>query len=716
MPHMIGSRLTPWKNDGEIPASEKPVFSLQLDLARAFVLTEKGDYEEAEIIQRNLLETYPGHPGLLTQLGQTLLWTGKLAEAGDCFEQASRINPMALAQMVNAMRFPEDPASIKVMCQIADNPLLDEHTRVTMAFALADLYGKLKAPDQAWPYLALANRLTDKTIKYDPEQFSRRVDLFQQIFHRDFFARQTPIRNSDRTPVFVVGMPRSGTTLTEQILCSHPDIFGAGELDLISRLVQLMPRVIQSGRSYPECMESFTPHLREEAARFYLFGLKHYDTEHPFVVDKMPHNFMQLGLISLIFPRAKIIHVQRDPRDTALSNFQQNFKAKHGGLGYAFNLEKTALQINDYHRMMAHWRKVLPIPMFEFFYEDLVSDQDTWSRKLLEFVGVEWDDKVHDFHKTERAVRTASVSQVRQPIYNTSKQKWRRYEKYLAPLLDSLDKSVTAIWISSLTIQKIHEEDENRLTLMFECSSAEIEHLLNRLREITVSHNAFFHQGITIHENGGNMYMSCTPPKLPGELLISMPESCLPPTEKFKLAVENDAIVIHGVSNGVPESHVRCFELMTEIFNHCGKLKSFSESSPWLALNAYPDFLRLLVQGREKALKVAGYTSLWEQGQLEKILLDGFVGSRYLSLNSRIYKESVLVFMPFIDYLNHHNQASGFQVARDSEPRSQVSTFNSQPLTGSGNALHAIPSLILLMPCSFTGLLMKAAVFAGPFR
>jgi hypothetical protein len=108
-----------------------------------------------------------------------------------------------------------------------------------------------------------------------------------------------------------------------------------------------MPKVLKTKTPYPKCLEGFTPHLREEAARFYLKGLQNYDTEHSFVVDKMPHNFMQLGLISLIFPKAKIIHINRDPRDTAVSNFQQNFKAKHGGLGYAFNLKKTALQIND---------------------------------------------------------------------------------------------------------------------------------------------------------------------------------------------------------------------------------------------------------------------------------------------------------------------------------------------------------------------------------
>lgn len=417
---------------------------LTLDMTRASVLCEKGEYKQAEAIQRRLLATYPGHAQLLTQLGQTLLWTGKLDEAADCFEQASEINPMALAQMINARRLPEDPRALEKMRQLADNPLLAEQSRITMGFALADLYEKRKEPDEAWPYLALANRLTNRKIVYNAGLFSKKVDVYKKVFTREFFARQAPIRNSNRTPVFVVGMPRSGTTLTEQILCSHPDIFGAGELDLISRMTQLMPRVLKIKKQYPAGLDLFTPLLREDAARFYLYGLDTYDTEHPYVVDKMPHNFMQLGFISLIFPKAKIIHVQRDPRDTALSNFQQNFKAKHGGLGYAFDLEKIAFQINDYHRIMAHWRKVLPVSMFEFRYEDLVGDQEYWSRKLLGFVGVEWDESVRDFHKTERAVRTASVSQVRQPIYKTSKQKWRRYAKHLGPLLDNLDQDVTA--------------------------------------------------------------------------------------------------------------------------------------------------------------------------------------------------------------------------------------------------------------------------------
>ncbi|MCG5534659.1 tetratricopeptide repeat-containing sulfotransferase family protein [Ectothiorhodospira mobilis] len=427
-------------------AEEAHPQSNALKLARAGLYCEAGRYAEAEAIQRELLETYPGHAGLKSQLGQTLLWTGKLDEAAELFAEAAEINPMALAQMVNAKHLPEDPAALERMECIADNPLLPDPARITMSFALAEIYDKRREIDRAFHYLDQGNRLTDRTLAYDPARFRRQVDALKAVYTHAFFAAQPAIRKSDRTPVFVVGMPRSGTTLTEQILCSHPDIFGAGELDLMARLSRLMPRVIQNGKPYPDCLDAFTPHLREEAARFYLRGLGQHDTRHSFVVDKMPHNFMHLGLIALIFPGARIIHIQRDPRDTALSNFQQNFKAKNGGMGYAFDLEKIAEQINDYHRMMAHWRAVLPLPMFELTYEELVADQEGMTRQLLEFVGVDWHDSVRDFHKTERAVRTASVSQVRQPIYQSSRQKWRRYEAHLRPLLDRLEPEVTAPW------------------------------------------------------------------------------------------------------------------------------------------------------------------------------------------------------------------------------------------------------------------------------
>lgn len=417
-----------------------------LKLQRAHLYCEMGRYDEAEVLQRDLMETYPGDAHLKIQLGQTLLWTGKLDEAAALYEEASRQNPMALAQMVNAKRIPEDPAAIEKMAGVADNPMLPDPGRITMGFALAEVYEKAKDYDCAFHYLKLANDLTDKTVNYSSEQFDRQVQAIKTTFTPAFFASQAPIRDSDRTPIFVVGMPRSGTTLTEQILCSHARVFGAGELPLMARLTRLMPRVLKVNRAFPQCLDAFTPELREEAARFYLRGLIQHDAEHPYTVDKMPHNFLYVGLIKLILPTAKVIHIRRDPRDTALSNYQQNFKAKHGGLGYAFDLEKIAHEINSYHDMMEHWRTVLPGYMLEITYEQMVADQAAVAREMLEFVGLPWDESVTQFHQTQRAVRTASVAQVRQQIYTTSKQKWRHYEAQLVPFLSTLKPEVTALW------------------------------------------------------------------------------------------------------------------------------------------------------------------------------------------------------------------------------------------------------------------------------
>lgn len=415
--------------------------------ARAKLLAESGRYAEAEALLRGLVETYPGNLQLKSQLGQTLLWIGQLEEAAQLFETVAKVNPMAFAAMVNADCFPDDPITLALMASIADNPLLDDAPRISMGFAVAQVLERNKEYDQSFRYLAKANGLVDQGVKYRTENFTRQVNALEQVFSRSFLDGLRAIRSSDRTPIFVVGMPRSGTTLTEQILCSHPAIFGAGELDLLARLTRQMSRAIHATKPYPFCVAEMSLRQREEAAKYYLHGLFSYDREHPFVVDKMPHNFMHLGLIQMIFPRAKVVHIQRDPRDTAVSNFQQNFAARHGGMGFSFDLVKIARQINDYHRLMMHWREVLSIDFFDLRYEELVADQEGMTRRLLEFVGVGWDEQVMDFDKTERAVRTASVTQVRQPIYQTSKQKWRRYEQHLGPLLDTLDPATYADYL-----------------------------------------------------------------------------------------------------------------------------------------------------------------------------------------------------------------------------------------------------------------------------
>ncbi len=412
----------------------------------AQLLCERGDYDEAETQLRELLVTWPGNVGILSCLGQTLLWTGQLDEAAACFEQASRINPMALAQLVRTRRLPETAEAIARMAEVANNALLPPDARAGMAFALAETCDRRGDREEASRYLELANALTRPQLQYRPDRHTRWIQRTMAVYSRAFFDGLEHIRGSARTPVFVVGMPRSGTTLVEQILSAHPDIFGAGELDLLPALGRLMPAVLHSPHPYPECVQELTPVLREEAARYYLHGLDQHDRDHPLVVDKLPHNFINLGLIATVLPDARIIHLRRDPRDIALSNYQQNFKARHGGMGFAFDLAHIAGQLNDHHRIMAHWRQVLPVPLLELRYEDVVADQAGASRALLAFLELEWDESVLSFEQLDRPVRTASVSQVREPIYRSSAGKWRHYETLLRPLIEALDPEVLEGW------------------------------------------------------------------------------------------------------------------------------------------------------------------------------------------------------------------------------------------------------------------------------
>jgi len=415
--------------------------NLAIKVIHSNVLSEAGKYEEAEELLKELLKTYPGDPQLLTRLGQIYMWLGELDKAEECFVEASKLNPVAITSLVDIKKMPEDDDSIELMKKMAENVFLPKELRANFYFGLSRIYDKKGEYDKAFQYLDNANKLIKKTLNYNPENFSKRIDAIIRVFNKDFFEKLPPIRRAVRTPVFVVGMPRSGTTLTEQILASHSKVFGAGELPYIPKLIALIPRVLKAKRPFPWCVVRLTPHLREEAARFYLHQLDLLDPDnHPFVVDKLPHNFVNLGLIAMIFPGAKIIHVNRDPRDVAVSNYQQNFKAKHGGMGFAFDLEWIAKQINDYLRIMEHWRKVLPLPIYELQYEELVENPEKVIKEVLDFLGLEWEDSVLDFYKAKRAVKTASVTQVRNPIYKSSKAKWRRYEKYLGPLLDNISE------------------------------------------------------------------------------------------------------------------------------------------------------------------------------------------------------------------------------------------------------------------------------------
>jgi hypothetical protein len=236
--------------------------------------------------------------------------------------------------------------------------------------------------------------------------------------------------------MFIVGMPRSGTTLVEQILASHREVRAGGELEVMSKIVSDLPGLLGNPAPFPECLGGLTRRNIEQPARRYIAALAEIGQGAARVTDKLPHYFLSLGLIDLLLPSARVVHCIRDPRDTCLSNYFIQMNANHP---YTASLEHLGHYYRIYQRLMAHWRSVLRIRMHEVRYEELVSNPEEEIRRLLDFCGLAWDEGCLNFHENRRPVATPSYNQVRRPIYNQSVQRWRHYEAHLGPLLRALD-------------------------------------------------------------------------------------------------------------------------------------------------------------------------------------------------------------------------------------------------------------------------------------
>jgi tetratricopeptide (TPR) repeat protein len=294
-------------------------------------------------------------------------------------------------------------------------------------FAVGKYFDDIKEYSEAFANYRAANELI-KTCRppHDREQLSRTFEFIAQLYEREWIeaARAHPRSDSASRPIFVVGMPRSGTSLAEQILASHPDVFGAGELSYWKTVsFEFGRRSIEHGPSAA---------LSAEFAQKYLELLRTLAPRQAHVVDKMPANFAHLGMIHAALPEARIIHMRRDPIDTCLSIYFQNFHIAHS---YANDLDDLAHYYDEYVRLMRHWHAVLPsAAILEVPYEALVDDAEFWSRKMLEFVGLPWHEACLNFHETSRSVSTFSKWQVRQTINRRSVQRWRNYAAFVGPL------------------------------------------------------------------------------------------------------------------------------------------------------------------------------------------------------------------------------------------------------------------------------------------
>jgi len=311
---------------------------------------------------------------------------------------------------------------------------LSEEQRLFLDFALSRLAEQGQRYDEAFRYLTAANRLARKQTHYDVARMEVFFKDTRTVFSREFFARRTGFGLLDRTPIFIVGMMRSGSSLVEQILASHPDVHGAGELTDLKQIIYYFDGALNL-QAYPDQVPDLGADQVAARAREYLRRLRDRGGEALRVTDKMPGNFRYLGMIHLLFPRAKIIHCRRHPLDVCLSCYRLYFSGAHP---YAYNLRELGHYYRLYEGLMQHWHNVMPGAIHDIQYESLVADQEAETRRLLDFCELPWHSGCLDFHKSERAVMTASLSQVREPIYHSSLQKWQAYEACLGPLIEAL--------------------------------------------------------------------------------------------------------------------------------------------------------------------------------------------------------------------------------------------------------------------------------------
>ncbi|HEY8085921.1 MAG TPA: sulfotransferase, partial [Methylophilaceae bacterium] len=412
----------------------------------AAVLAEAGATHEALTHFDHALTIAPTLHSALVGKGNLCMEMGDLKLAEALLMQALQVDTskrqLAVRYHLSQLRKvqADDPNLIALAAETELESLPEKEQRY-VHFALGKSYDDAGQYDLAMAHFMQGCALKRKAVQYDAarqaQTFADTIKLFSETNLRRWRGIGKGLGNNSGNdsalPIFVLGMPRSGTTLVEQIIASHPQVFGAGELP---DLLQMLNRPLNEHTGFPACMEDISKEQISAWGAEYVAGLRQRHPDARFITDKMPSNFFALGLIHVMLPNAKIIHVRRDPVDTCLSCFTRLFSH---GQEYSYDLAELGQYYTGYEKLTQHWRKVLPAGAFmEVRYEDIVADMETHARRLIAFCGLEWDAACHDFYNTKRAIRTASVTQVRQPIYNSSVGRWRRYEAHLKPLLQAL--------------------------------------------------------------------------------------------------------------------------------------------------------------------------------------------------------------------------------------------------------------------------------------
>jgi len=436
---------------GNLPAAEQGIrIAVQQEPENPEVLTVFGQvlhetdrYDEAlEVLEKSIAKN-DKNPESLNFYGVALKSVGRLEEARDYILKALKLNDGmygAYANLNDLVDFSTGPGEelfnrMEAIFDSVKNPEADPFLPLHFAFAKAlDDRGQ---HEKALEHYIIGGKMKRQQLDYKESDTFAFFDGIRAAFPKEVFENRKWAGLNDDRPVFIVGMPRSGSTLVEQILSSHPDIYGAGEVKYLSQALGKIRDRFPSLPRYPDMVEKITGPQLEIVAKSYQEMLAKGAGDAKRITDKLLTNYFFLGLINLLFPKAKVINTQRDPVDTCLSGFTKLFK---DDMPHSYDLGELGRYYGKYRELMEHWEKVLPKGFLTtVIYEDVVADTEKEAKRLIEFLGLPWDPKCVDFHKSDRPVKTASVAQVRKPIYKTSVKRWKKYGEGLQPLVDAIE-------------------------------------------------------------------------------------------------------------------------------------------------------------------------------------------------------------------------------------------------------------------------------------
>jgi len=400
----------------------------------ALMLRQVGKVGEALILLEEATNLRPEDREAQLSLASTYRQLGQTEHAIERLKQFLAIRPTCGEAYYHTSLIRPRQELIPVVQEILDNPRLSKSDAIYCHFTLGNLFDSGESYDRAFRHFLKANTLQRETFAYDAKEHSSTVDRLIAVYSKRFFRTKRQLGSTSQLPVFIVGMPRSGTTLIEQILSSHALVHGAGETEAFRGVNRSIAEQLSFAKPAPECMSLIDAEIIEQHSARYLQEMQLHSPTAARITDKSPMNFVRIGLIKSLFPDARIVHCQRNPLDTCISLFFHCFTH----LTCSFEMKELGQVYLDYQRLMSHWQNLFPGEIFTVRYEELVANQETVSKQLVEYLGLDWDEKCLDFHNNDRNVLSPSNMQVRQPMYKSSMNRWKLYEKHLQPLINAL--------------------------------------------------------------------------------------------------------------------------------------------------------------------------------------------------------------------------------------------------------------------------------------